>query len=124
MNRKTSHIVIDPRQLCFAWLLLLVYVPMVLLSSLHVHSRQELSVAVDCGLCQTAVHHSGHITMSVEQHDDCVLCRFLSAQVLVPSATACSVELPLAADRPQHHAAACVVRTVALPSLRAPPAIL
>jgi hypothetical protein len=45
MKRRHIHIDITRRQRWFAWIILLVYVPMVL-ASLHVHSLNDFSTAV------------------------------------------------------------------------------
>lgn len=67
-----------------AWLMLVVYVPMVLLSSLHVHSLPDAAHMPDCDLCDASVHHSGHITATTVTHDECLSCRFLSTQLVAP----------------------------------------
>lgn len=57
--------------------LLLVYVPMVLLSSLHIH--QVVPVAqVACGHCVEQTAHQAHLSslQSIDT-DECLLCRFL-----------------------------------------------
>ena len=48
MKRRHIHIDITRRQRWFAWIILLVYVPMMLLASLslHVHSLNYFSTAV------------------------------------------------------------------------------
>ena len=108
----------------FAWIILLVYVPMVLLASLHVHTLNEFSKAVDCDQCHTAVHHSGHITTSNHHIDECLSCRFLSTQIDVPRTIASFVLKPVAAHLEFFLACEPVVRVVAEPSLRAPPFFL
>ena len=57
--------------------MLLVYVPMVLLSSLHIH--QVVPVAqVACGHCVEQTAHQAHLSslQSIDT-DECLLCRFL-----------------------------------------------
>ena len=124
MSRKFSHNGVTRRQQLFAWILLLVYVPIVLLASLHVHSLNEFSRAVDCDQCHTAVHHSGHITASNHHFDECLSCRFLSTQIDVPRTVASFVLRPLTTHLEFFLACEPVVRVVAHPSLRAPPCIL
>ena len=112
------------RQQFYAWVMLLVYLPMVLLSSVHVHPLQELSDSVDCYQCHTGLHHSGHITVDSPHHDECLSCRFLGTQVVVPE----QQDL----DHDNQHAVKvefCQVpesfsRSVTQPSLRAPPVLL
>ena len=72
MSSKLTHNCITRKQRLFAWMILSVYVPMVLLASLHVHSINDFSRAVDCDQCHTAVHHSGHITTSNHHIDECL----------------------------------------------------
>ncbi len=124
MRRRLTHNGITRRQQLFAWIILLVYVPMVLLASLHVHTLNEFSKAVDCDQCHTAVHHSGHITTSNHHIDECLSCRFLSTQIDVPRTVASFVLKPVVAHLEFFLACEPVVRAVAEPSLRAPPFFL
>lgn len=68
MKRNKRHI--------SAWILLAVFVPMLILSSLHVH-HGSLTAEKECAEC---VHHhcNGHITQGTETIHHCVLCQFLS----------------------------------------------
>ncbi|MBQ9822377.1 MAG: hypothetical protein IJM58_09665 [Muribaculaceae bacterium] len=124
MKRKLTHNGFTRKQRLFAWMILSVYVPMVLLASLHVHSLNDFSKVVDCDQCHTAVHHSGHITASNHHIDECLSCRFLSTQIDVPRTAASCVVKPLAAHLEFFLACEPVVRVVAHPSLRAPPFVL
>lgn len=58
------------------WVLLAVFVPMLILSSLHVH-HGSLMADEECAEC---VHHhcDGHITQGDNAIHHCVLCQFLS----------------------------------------------
>ena len=85
MKHRLTHNGITRRQQLFAWMILSVYVPMVLLASLHVHSINDFSRVIDCDQCHTAVHHSGHITTSNHHIDECLSCRFLGTQIDVPA---------------------------------------
>ena len=112
------------RQQFFAWVMLLVYLPMVLLSSGHIHSLQEFSESIDCYQCETGLHHSGHITTDTPHHDECLLCRFLGTQVVAPEKQDLEQD-----NRPVVKLEFCQVdesctRSVAHPSLRAPPVLL
>ena len=124
MRQKLTHNGATRKQRLFAWIMLSVYVPMVLLASLHVHSLNDFSKAVDCDQCHTAVHHSGHITPSIHHIDECLSCRFLSTQLDLPRTVASLVVKPLAVHLEFFLATEPVVRVVAHPSLRAPPCIL
>ena len=124
MNRKPAHNGVTRRQQLFAWMILSVYVPMVLLASLHVHAPNEFSKAVDCVQCHSAVHHSGHITVGKLHIDECLSCRFLSTQIDVPHAVVSFVVKPVAVHLEFFLAGDPVFGTVAQPTLRAPPYIL
>lgn len=60
----------------YAWLLLAIFVPMLMLSSLHTHSNAGANDEV----CDECVHHhcSGHLTQGGISMHHCVLCQFLS----------------------------------------------
>ena len=62
-------------------MLLAVFVPMLVLSSLHLHAYQPIADD-DCTEC---VHHhcGGHLTQQTGSAHDCVLCQFLSLPLLV-----------------------------------------
>lgn len=124
MRSEHLHNGITRRQRLFAWIMLLVYVPMVLLASLHVHTLNDLSRVVDCDQCHTAVHHSGHITASHHHIDECLSCRFLSTQIDVPRAVATLVVKQVTSHLEFLLAIEPVDRVVAHPSLRAPPFVL
>ena len=124
MRREQRYDEPSRHQRFYAWVMLLVYLPIVLMSSVHVHPLQEHSQSVDCYQCHTGDHHPGHITTGTGQHDSCLSCRFLGTQVLVPDmqvvddVNRCVVELELSPVIPS-----CAL-AVAHPSLRAPPVII
>ena len=124
MKRKLLHNGVTRKQRLFAWVMLSVYVPMVLLASLHVHSLNDFSKAIDCEQCHTAVHHSGHITASNHHIDECLSCRFLSTQIDVPRMVADLVVKQTADHLEFYLPNELVVRAVVHPSLRAPPFVL
>lgn len=124
MKRKLLHNGVTRRQRLFAWMMLSVYVPMVLLASLHVHSLNDFSKAIDCEECHTAVHHSGHITASNHHIDECLSCRFLSTQIDVPRMVADLVVKQTAVHLEFYLPNEPVVRAVAHHSMRAPPFVL
>jgi len=68
-----------------AWLLLLVFVPMMVATSLHVHDVAALSVA-ECEQCLHHVHHDGHIGTYAENIHDCVLCQFANLPFIAATA--------------------------------------
>ena len=73
------------------WLLLAVFVPMLVLSSVHVHETGE-TAETECADC---VHHSchGHMTAASMWTHDCVLCQFLSLTMLTATMMAVTVYL-------------------------------
>ena len=112
------------RQRFFAWIMLLVYLPMVLSSSVHVHSLQEFSESIDCHQCETGLHHSGHITTDTPHHDECLSCRFLGTQVVAPKAQELDQDNQQAVKVEFCQVTESFSRSVAHPSLRAPPVLL
>ncbi len=124
MKRKLIHNGVTRRQRLLAWMILSVYVPMVLLASLHVHSPNEFSAAVDCVQCATEAHHSGHFTASRHHVDECLSCRFLGTQIDVPRTVTNLVVKQVTARLEFFLATEPVVMAVAHPSLRAPPCML
>lgn len=72
-----------------AWLLLLVYLPMIVAVAFHHHGEAPLAdTAVYCQDCVKHVHHAGHIMPLQNAFHDCVLCQlqtipFLSAEAVV-----------------------------------------
>ena len=82
VNQKTKrHIA--------SWLLLAVFVPMVVLSSVHIHETGE-TIETACADC---VHHSchGHLTAMATWAHDCVLCQFLTLTMLTAAVMAVTV---------------------------------
>jgi hypothetical protein len=67
-----------------AWALLSVFVPMMLLSAVHIH-QPAVDESASCVECAHHVNHPGHFTSAIEHLDDCVLCQFLSL-VYTPAA--------------------------------------
>lgn len=60
----------------FAWLLMLVYLPMMTAITFHHHSEAEgASVVSYCYDCEHHIHHDGHLTASKSFAHDCVLCQ-------------------------------------------------
>ena len=69
-----------------AWLLLSVFVPMLMLTTLHRH-HVATDTVVTCVDCIHHVHHSGHISEGGTSIDDCLLCQ-LSTTPYTESVTA------------------------------------
>lgn len=65
-----------------SWVLLAVFLPMLVLTSLHVHPEAHLEE----GYCKECVHHlphAGHFGSQTSCSFDCVLCQFLTLPFLV-----------------------------------------
>lgn len=83
---------IKAKRTLFSRLMLSVFLPMLLLSTLHIH--QEVQVVGDvCLECVNHTPHAGHLSFGVIHYDDCVLCQFTS----LPFVAAVTVVLSLAA---------------------------
>ena len=83
MNTKTK------RRL-YARLLLSVFLPMLLLSSLHVHTATPVAVGT-CVDCVNHMPHAGHISLNTLDVHDCVLCQFTSLPFIVAVAVVAAV---------------------------------
>ena len=77
---------LDNRRMRFAWLLMLVYLPMMLAITFHHHSEAEGSVAMSyCYDCAHHIHHDGHLTAEQNFMHECVLCHLHSLPYVVPT---------------------------------------
>lgn len=65
---------LDHKRRLAAWILLGVFVPMLLMVSLHTHSYGSVAEET-CAECLHHVHHQGHFSSSASQIDHCVLCQ-------------------------------------------------
>ena len=104
------------KRLWSAWLLLAVFVPTMLVSSLHHHGIE--STMVDCADCLHHVHHPGHLQALTISLDDCVLCQFLSllyvpakiVKVCSFSVWSAAVAFPDTHHVPMSHIRVCIPR--------------
>ena len=77
---------LDHRRMRFAWLLMLVYVPMMLAITFHHHSEVgEGSAMSYCYDCAHHIHHDGHLTAEHSFAHECVLCQLHSLPYVVPT---------------------------------------
>lgn len=67
-----------------SWVLLAVFVPMVIVASLHIHP-QETGFELQCNDCVQHQCH-GHLASQSMSIHDCVLCQFLSLPMLAVAA--------------------------------------
>lgn len=70
-----------------ARLLLLVFLPILLFSSLHAH-QYAVHVEGDCYECTNHLPHGGHISLQTIHIHDCVLCQFVTLSFVVAVAMA------------------------------------
>lgn len=79
-----------------AWLLLLVYVPIMVAVSLHVHpyGYDGGTLYDGCVQCAHHVHHDGHLNAYSGNTHDCVLCQFASLPFIAATAVVVSVVMP------------------------------
>ncbi len=81
-NRNFAAVNTRTKRKITARLLLAVFLPMLLLSSLHIHPTQLLGIGDDCTECVN--HHcGGHIGQQTLTVHDCVLCQFLTLPMAV-----------------------------------------
>ncbi len=112
---------VDIRRKVTSWLLLAVFVPMVIVSSLHVHHPQQ-TLDTECSACIN--HHcGGHLGQHTAPLHACVLCQFLTLPLLPASDFAvvlynkeCKINLTLWQRN-------VVPTRIAVVGLRAPPAV-
>ena len=81
---RTRH---ETRRRQASWLLLLVFVPMLVLSSLHIHAYQY-AVHTECAECVNHHPHAGHVAAATPSLHDCVLCQFLTLTYLAATIVA------------------------------------
>ena len=116
LNKKRHDLAGRPKR--FARLLLLVFVPMWLMSAVHVHPVSE--IAPYCDDCAHHVSHAGHITAATVHNFECLLCQFLSLAFVA----AATIKLFHVVKGHRVSSLPCpkpVVTSRALPLLRAPP---
>ena len=76
MKKQDSIIeALKRRRQLFARILLSVFVPMMLLSALHVH---EEALSPECEQCAQHISHAGHLSAADSHTYNCVLCQFLT----------------------------------------------
>ena len=72
-------------------MMLAVFLPMLLLSSIHTHETAEgaETSSIDC----LHEHCGGHLTQTTVQMDDCVLCQFMTLTMLTAAAIAITLNI-------------------------------
>lgn len=73
-----------------SWVLLAIFVPMLIMSSLHIHKESIAQTETECTDC---VHHSchGHLIQTTTWAHECVLCQFLTLTMLTATVMAVMV---------------------------------
>jgi hypothetical protein len=104
-----------------SWLLLAVFVPMVLLSSLHTHERAK-TAENSCKEC-IAHHCHGHIVEMTTTMHACVFCQFQTFSFVAAAVFAVVLynkanKHPIAQRQIRMHLDVC-----GIPTLRAPPSV-
>lgn len=73
------------RRTRFAWLLMMVYLPMLLAITFHYHTAEGDSAAAYCSDCDHHVHHDGHLATSQGFTQECPICHLQSLPYVVPT---------------------------------------
>jgi len=109
----------DMRRYVHSWVLLAVFVPMVVMSSLHIHDSDETgTTCVEC-----VKHHChGHVGQLMSSVHDCVLCQFLSLSFVVPVVAAIAVYNKVFIFSDAERQSSLLIGASGIPTLRAPPA--
>lgn len=117
--------IFDNRRMRFAWLLMLVYLPMMTAITFHHHSEAEDASAMSCCYdCSHHIHHNGHLSSAQSFAHDCVLCQLSSLPYVVPAmvhiaAFVAMVHVAFAMSCPFAKTRQCDIH-----STRAPPVLL
>lgn len=103
------------------WLLLAVFLPMLLFSSLHVHEESNTTAVTECADC---VHHNchGHLTQTATWMHDCVLCQFLTLTYVASAAVSILIINKVLGSRGDAERRNVCVAHSGIVGLRAPPA--
>ena len=104
-----------------SWVLLAVFLPMLVFSSLHVHEDDAAATATACADC---VHHNchGHLTQMATWTHDCVLCQFLTLTLMATAAVTLLIIKKVVGSRIDTQRHNVSVAHSGIVGLRAPPA--
>ena len=106
-----------------ARLLLVVFVSMLLLASLHVHAAAACAEAT-CEECIGHVKHSGHIAEATASVDSCVLCQLISVPFVAAVVLAVAIYKKVVARLPLPFPCSVPGGSGTMISLRAPPSVV
>lgn len=104
-----------------ALLLLSVFLPMLVLSSLHVH--EGISAEGNCVECMNHIPHAGHISLNLNHSHDCVLCQFVTQPFLTAASLVVAVAVVVCLDSFREPSARCLSTVCRIHSPRAPPVV-
>lgn len=76
---------VETRRHIASWILLAVFLPMLVFSSLHQHHYEQQSIDTECSHCVNHKPHDGHLTMQTFTKHACVLCQILTFTFLIVS---------------------------------------
>ncbi|MCR4854344.1 MAG: hypothetical protein K5893_12225 [Prevotella sp.] len=103
-----------------SWVLLAVFVPMLVISSIHIHYGKAVESS-----CVECIHHhcGGHVGQHTASIHNCVLCQFLTLQFLaVAVATVVYYYKKSKILYARHQGTVCLY-ACGIPTLRAPPSV-
>ncbi len=103
-----------------SWILLLVFVPMLMFSSVHTHEEELNTTDTECIDCKNHQCH-GHLQQTNITHD-CLFCQFLSLPMLAVAAASIILSNNISSTRAVAKKCAIVVKSCRVVCLRAPPA--
>lgn len=106
-----------------ARLLLCVFVPMLMLASVHVH-QQEDSVSADCYECLHHLQHSAHLSSASITIDNCPLCHFLTTPYVAATTVFMALVVAIVGRSGSLSPSHVVAASRDVVSLRAPPVCL
>ena len=111
---------IDHQRRIAARLLLSVFVPMLLLASLHHHGIQT-DVENTCVQCEHHQPHDGHMSSQSASLHDCVLCQFTTLTFVAAVVFAVVIYNKVHTSVIARRQSICLFGGCGIPTLRAPP---
>ncbi len=114
---------ITTRRKISAWILLGVFVPMLLLSAIHVH-HHETHDEDECVECVKHIPHAGHISSAQGFTHTCLLCQLFSLPYLSATAVVLFINLNLILAFKAEAAPFVRLRAKGIVNPRAPPVCL
>ena len=113
---------IDHQRRITARLLLLVFVPMLLLASLHHHGVQT-DVENTCVQCEHHQPHDGHMSSQSASLHDCVLCQFTTIPFVAADVFTVVIFNKVNTNHIAQRQSVVLLDVCGIPTLRAPPSV-